>query len=116
MQQRYKEPRPKRAATSGKQADTRILCGPRTNLPAGDSEAHRRVFREDSKNECKDVLEEPTTAQAKEKTTSSLRARDVEAPATLEILRAPPGKEEIAVCLRLIGTSSLKGGANWHVC
>jgi hypothetical protein len=41
------------------------------------------VFHQDSKNECQDIVEELATTKTEEETASSLRARDVEASATL---------------------------------
>jgi hypothetical protein len=50
---------------------------------AGDHKLKSRVFREDSKDECQYMWGEPATAQAKEETAHSLRARDVGAPVIL---------------------------------
>jgi hypothetical protein len=50
---------------------------------AGDRQDSSGVFYQDSKNECQDIVEEPTTAHVKEETTHSLRARDVAALVTL---------------------------------
>jgi hypothetical protein len=51
------------------------------------------VFRQDSKNEWLAIVEKLATAQAKEETTSSLRARDAGAPAAREIFPTPTGKK-----------------------
>jgi hypothetical protein len=61
MQQWHKESMPIRAVMSGKQGD--VLCGPWTNYQAGNHEVHRWVFREDSKNECQDIVQEPATSK-----------------------------------------------------
>jgi hypothetical protein len=48
---------------------------------------------------CQDIVEEPTTAQAKEEVNHSWRARDAGASDTLGNLPAPPRKEEMATSL-----------------
>jgi hypothetical protein len=80
MRQWHKGPRPETAATTEKQGKCR---GPATDHSAT-GQASSRVFRQDSKYESQDIVEEPGTAQAKEVTTRSLRARVVGAPASLE--------------------------------
>jgi hypothetical protein len=76
-----KGPRLKGATTSEGGEDIRQDF--RENHRAGDREANSRVFCQDSKNECQNIVEEPATAQTKEETTHSLRARGVGAPTTL---------------------------------
>lgn len=110
MQKRHKGPRPETAATPDKQENSQLQKwqrGPQTDHRAGDCEAHRRVFCQDSKNGGQDLVEEPATTQVKEQTAHSLRAQGVGAPATLRNFVAPPGKAEMVVCLRLLGTSSV---------
>jgi hypothetical protein len=75
IQQRRKGPRLKRAAMSRKNG---TCCrGRQSGFRAGGRQARNRVFRQDSKNECQDIVEEPTTAQAKEETAHSWSAGDV---------------------------------------
>jgi hypothetical protein len=60
-----------------------VSSSPETDHSTGGHQASSRVFREDSKNECYNILEESATTQMEEETTSSLRARDVGALTTL---------------------------------
>jgi hypothetical protein len=66
------------------------------------------------KNERQNHMEKPATAQAKEETTHSWRVRDIGAPAIVEILPGPTGKEEMAIRLRLLRECSLKKEPMWH--
>jgi hypothetical protein len=61
-------------------------------------------------NECKDIVEEPTIAQAKEETTSSLRVRDIGASISLRAF-ACTDQKKMMVHLEPLGTSGLKEGA-----
>jgi hypothetical protein len=81
MQQCHKGPRPETTATTGKQG--KCEWGPETDRNIGGRQTSRRFFRRGSKNVCQDIVEEPTTAQAKEGTTHNWRARDVGASDTL---------------------------------
>jgi hypothetical protein len=56
---------------------------PEIDHSAGGCQASSQFFCEDTGNEYYDIAEEPATTQVKEETTRSLRARDVQAPATL---------------------------------
>jgi hypothetical protein len=73
--------RPKEATTSEEGEDVRqdLL----ENHRAGEREANSRIFCQDSKNECRNIVKESATAQTKEETAHSLRARDVGALANL---------------------------------
>jgi hypothetical protein len=70
-----KGPRFKEGTTSEEGEDIREEL--RENHRAGDREANSRVFCQDSKNECQNIVEEGATAQTKEKTANSLRIGDV---------------------------------------
>jgi hypothetical protein len=75
-------------AAPGEQGD--ILWGPWTNHRTGGHEASSQVSHRAAENECKDIVEEPATAQAKEETAHSLRAREVGAPTTQRTFASSP--------------------------
>jgi hypothetical protein len=62
-----------------------VTCyqGHQAGSHAGDHQVSSRVFHQYLKSECQDFVEKLATAQVKEETTHSLRARDVVAPTTL---------------------------------
>jgi hypothetical protein len=51
-----------------------------------------RVFHKAVENECKDIMEEPATTQAKEKNAHSLTAREVSILTTLRTFASSPRK------------------------
>jgi hypothetical protein len=63
------------ATTSRKQKDIRqnLQAGSR----AGDHEAKSRVFCQDTKNECQNIVEEPVTSEMEKETTYGVSAMDV---------------------------------------
>jgi hypothetical protein len=79
-------------AESGEQGD--ILWDSQTNHRTGGHEANSRVFRQDSEIECQDIMEEPSTARAKEETAHSLRARGGGALTTLGTFVSALGEED----------------------
>jgi hypothetical protein len=52
-----------------------------------------RVFHQAAEDECKDIVEEPATAQANEETAHSLRAREVGALTTLVTFGRSPSEK-----------------------
>jgi hypothetical protein len=79
-----------------------------------------RVFHWAAENECKDIVDEPATAQAKEETAHSLTAREVGALTTLKTFASSPwkGTKMMVVHLapthfirELLGMSGLKKGS-----
>jgi hypothetical protein len=62
------------------------------------------------------TLEERATTQAKERLPTAAMPEVYERRPLSEVLPTSIGKEEMAVCLRLLGTSSLKEEAVWHIC
>jgi hypothetical protein len=53
------------------------------NHRAGDRKANNRVFCQDSKNKCQNIVEEPPPSEMEEETAERLRARNVGALTTL---------------------------------
>jgi hypothetical protein len=97
MQRRHNGLAPKRAVVSVKQG--KCQQGSETDHSAGGRQASSQVFHLDSKNECQAIVEESAPIQTKEETTSSLRARDVGAPATLRSFARTDRKKKMAICL-----------------
>jgi hypothetical protein len=81
MQQQHKELRSKRAIMSGEQDNTSQDL--QVDRRARDHEMNCCVTCQDLKNECQNIVEELATAEMKEETVHSLRARDIEMPATV---------------------------------
>jgi hypothetical protein len=72
-------------------------------------QAGSRVFRQDSKNERQDIVEEPVTAQAKEGTYPQLKSRRCRSPGHSRKCRLPQiRKGEWRDACRLLGTNSFK--------
>jgi hypothetical protein len=86
---------------------------PGTYHRAGD----HKVNSSDKKNECQNLVEEPSAAQRKQETVYNLRAAGVGAPPSVGgVVPTDHKKEKLQYAFRLVRTNSLKEGAMWHVC
>jgi hypothetical protein len=81
IQQRHKEPSPKRAITSGKQENTQQDV--QADRRAGDHKANSLDFHQTAENQCQGIVERSASSEAKDKTAHRVGAEDAGALTTL---------------------------------